>query len=310
VEREKPKLLVVDDEKTNLDVLTGLLSQEYRIVVAKDGVQALRRLATPPVPDLVLLDVIMPGMDGFEVCRKMKENLSTRNVPVIFVTCRSSEEDEALGFDVGAVDYITKPFIPAIVKARVRTHVELKRRGDMLERLSNFDALTGIANRRRFDEFLQFEWNRSLRTGHALSLLLADVDYFKLFNDNYGHGQGDQCLIQVARALSRPMQRTMDLVARYGGEEFACILPETSAAGALAVAERMRGSVLDLQVAHAFSKVASFVTVSLGVATMIPDKDQTFARLVEKADNALYQAKNQGRNRVVLADRLDPIKVG
>ncbi|HIJ83145.1 MAG: response regulator receiver modulated diguanylate cyclase [Magnetococcales bacterium] len=310
MEREKPKLLVVDDEKTNLDVLTGLLSQEYRIVVAKDGVQALRRLATPPVPDLVLLDVIMPGMDGFEVCRKMKENLSTRNVPVIFVTCRSSEEDEALGFDVGAVDYITKPFIPAIVKARVRTHVELKRRGDMLERLSNFDALTGIANRRRFDEFLQFEWNRSLRTGHALSLLLADVDYFKLFNDNYGHGQGDQCLIQVARALSRPMQRTMDLVARYGGEEFACILPETSAAGALAVAERMRGSVLDLQVAHAFSKVASFVTVSLGVATMIPDKDQTFARLVEKADNALYQAKNQGRNRVVLADRLDPIKVG
>ncbi|HAT51222.1 MAG: PleD family two-component system response regulator [Nitrospirae bacterium] len=302
MEDHKPKLLIVDDEKINLDILTGLLSQEYRTVIAKDGVQALKRLETVPLPDLVLLDVTMPGMDGFEICRRMKANLLTHNIPVIFVTSRTGEDDETLGFDVGAVDYITKPFHPAIVRARVRTHVELKRRGDILERLSSLDPLTGIANRRRFDEFLNFEWNRSVRTGHMLSLVLIDVDYFKLFNDNYGHGKGDRCLIQVARALSKPTQRTMDLVSRYGGEEFACILPETSVDGALAVAERLRSTVEELDIPHAFSTVVPHVTISLGVATTVPTKEKTFCSLIERADRALYCAKDQGRNRTVLAE--------
>ncbi|MBF0107955.1 MAG: PleD family two-component system response regulator [Magnetococcales bacterium] len=301
MEGEKAKLLIVDDEKINLDVLLSVLGQEYRTVVATDGAMALRRLETPPLPDLVLLDVMMPGMDGFTVCRKMKENLLTRNIPVIFVTSRTGEADEAVGFAAGAVDYIIKPFHPAIVRARVRTHMELKRRGDMLERLSNLDALTGIANRRRFDEFLRFEWNRSVRTGHPVSMVLIDVDHFKLYNDNYGHGQGDHCLIEVARALTGPMQRAMDLVARYGGEEFATILPETTQEGAVAVAERMRLAVANLGIIHSFSSAAPHVTISLGVATVWPGKDDPAQYLIEKADNALYLAKGQGRNRYVVA---------
>ncbi|MBF0146727.1 MAG: diguanylate cyclase [Magnetococcales bacterium] len=302
MEGEKAKLLIVDDEKINLDILIGLLGDEYRTVVAKDGEQALHRLEALPLPDLVLLDVIMPGMDGFEVCRRMKENLLTRNIPVIFVTSRTGEMDEAVGFDAGAVDYIVKPYHPAIVRARVRTHVDLKRRGDMLERLSNLDPLTGIANRRRLDEFLNFEWSRSIRTGHPLSMILIDVDHFKRFNDTYGHGQGDRCLIQVARALSRPIQRAMDLVARYGGEEFACILPETGAEGAMAVAERMRVAVSDLGIPHVASTVAPRVTISLGVASVTPNKNDLAQFLMEKADDALYLAKNRGRNQVVFSE--------
>lgn len=296
---EMPKILVVDDEKINLDVLGGLLQPHYRVVFAKDGEQAIHRMEKVPLPDLVLLDIIMPGIDGYEVCRRLKDTLSTRNIPVIFITAMGQEKDETQGFAVGAVDYIVKPFSPPIVLARVKTHIELKRRGDMLERLAILDGLTGIPNRRRFDQFLDYEWERSLRYGRAFSLLLMDIDYFKLYNDSYGHAEGDRCLRSVAGAIVRAMPRSVDLAARYGGEEFACVLPETGVEGARVVAERILDNIHAMGIPHINSKVAELVTMSIGVVTALPSSSIRTLDMVKMADKALYQAKHGGRNRIV-----------
>ncbi|MBF0611286.1 MAG: PleD family two-component system response regulator [Magnetococcales bacterium] len=293
------KILVVDDEKVNLDVLAGLLKNDYRVVLAKDGQQALHRLEQAPLPDLILLDVMMPGMDGYQVCKHIKSNPLTRNIPVIFITALAEEKSQISGFDVGAVDYIIKPFSAPIVLARVRNQLEMKRRGDLLEELAIRDALTGIANRRRFDQFLAYEWERSQRYQRPFSLLLVDVDHFKLYNDHYGHGEGDHCLRQVAEAIARAMPRSIDLACRYGGEEFACLLPETSSPGATKVAERILNHVRALAIPHQASLVENHVTVSIGVATLLPKADMAMKKLVELADQNLYQAKHQGRNRVV-----------
>ncbi|MBF0147425.1 MAG: diguanylate cyclase [Magnetococcales bacterium] len=294
----KAKILIVDDEKINIDILDGLLKPFYKTVVAKDGSQALKRLEKPPLPDLILLDVVMPGMDGYEVCRRVKNNLLTREIPIIFVTGQAEERHEALGFQVGAVDYISKPLSPLITLARVKNHVELKRRGDMLEQMAVLDALTGIANRRRFNEFLEYEWERSLRYRHPLSLILMDIDFFKRYNDHFGHAKGDECLVKVARAIAEAMPRTVDLACRYGGEEFACILPETHVDGAGIVAHRILANCRNLHLPHPRSDAGELVTLSLGTSTLIPAHDVCREDLIEMADRALYWAKNHGRNQV------------
>ncbi|MDM8517242.1 diguanylate cyclase [Desulfobacterales bacterium HSG16] len=295
---ELSKILVVDDEKINIDVLVGLLKPYYRTVVAKDGMQALKRLETQPLPDLILLDIIMPGMNGYEVCIKIKDNPATRDIPVIFITGKHEEDDEARGFWVGAVDYITKPFSPLIALSRVKNHIELKRRGDMLERLAGLDGLTGIPNRRQFDQFLNAEWKRSLRYNRSFSLIFIDIDFFKLFNDHYGHTKGDECLKKVAHSIFNAAPRTEDLTARYGGEEFACILPETGNEGALKVARRIIESVRALKVPHVQSKIADYVTISVGLATASQPLGRAL-NLVSLADKAVYQAKEKGRNQIV-----------
>ncbi len=295
---ERPKILIVDDERINIDILVDLLKPHYRTVAAKNGEQALRRLAHPPLPDLILLDIVMPGMDGYEVCRKIKDRPESRDLPVIFITGKNDEQDEARGFQAGAVDYIVKPFSPLIALARVKTHVELKRRGDMLAELAGLDGLTGIPNRRQFDRSLSSEWERSVRHRHALSLLFIDIDFFKPYNDHYGHTEGDECLKRVARAIRKDMIRAEDLASRYGGEEFACILPQTDNGGALQVARRILHSVRALGIPHAKSAAAEQVTVSIGVATAAPATADRALHLIESADRALYQAKQQGRNRI------------
>ncbi|MEO5349062.1 MAG: diguanylate cyclase [Magnetococcus sp. YQC-3] len=298
-EEAQAKVLIVDDETVSIDVLIGLLRPYYRVISAKSGEHALQRLASHPPPDLVLLDITMPGMDGYEVCRQLKEDARTKDIPVIFITSSTTEADETKGFAVGAVDYIGKPYSPAIVLARVKTHIELKKRGDMLERLAVLDGLTCIPNRRRFDQFLDYEWSRSLRYTYSFSLLLMDVDFFKLFNDHYGHSRGDDCLKRVASAILQAMPRTIDLAARYGGEEFACIMPETDSAGAQVVAERILSSVRALEIPHAKSAVAGHVTLSIGIASLVPTAQQRTLDLISMADKALYQAKRSGRNRAV-----------
>lgn len=298
-QEEKTKILVVDDEKANIDVMVGLLSPHYKVVAAKNGEQALKRLEHPPLPDLILLDVMMPGMDGYEVCRRIKQNSATRHIPVIFITGKDHEQDEARGFQAGAVDYITKPFSPLIGLARVNTHIELKRRGDMLERLVGLDGLTGIANRRKFDEVLDVEWARAARHGQPISLLMLDIDYFKQYNDYYGHAKGDKTLILVAKAIAQALPRAGDLVARYGGEEFACILSQTTVAGAQTVAMRMHEAINALAIPHEKSEVAPHLTVSIGVASSFPGADNS-SNFIDKADKALYRAKHQGRNQVVI----------
>jgi diguanylate cyclase (GGDEF)-like protein len=208
------------------------------------------------------------------------------------------EEDEAKGLELGGIDYLTKPVRPAIVRARVRNHLELSHYRDFLEELSGTDGLTGIANRLRFDEFLMREWRRALRNRMPLSLILLDIDLFKAFNDHYGHLAGDDCLRQVAWVLTEGLRRPADLAARYGGKEFAGLLPETDAKGALWVASQILEKVSGLNIPHASSPVADHVTVSIGVATLIPVVGQSAMDLIWRADVLLQAAKQSGRNQV------------
>jgi diguanylate cyclase (GGDEF)-like protein len=296
----KGKLLIVDDQPANIRVMAEALRDDYELFFATNGERALEIIAGGAA-ELVLLDVVMPGLDGFEVCRRMKDDEATSRIPVIFVTAREEVGDEERGFDLGAVDYITKPIQPPIVRARVRTHIELKRARDLLESLASIDAVTTIANRRRFDSSLETEWKRCARSHSPLTVAIADVDHFKSFNDTYGHMRGDECLRAVALAIRSVARRPGDLAARYGGEEFAVVLPETDAAAARAIMESMLEAVRALHVVHSGSSCADFVTISAGVATIVPSMEMSPSVIVLPADAALYEAKQSGRNRVCYA---------
>ncbi|HYD68375.1 diguanylate cyclase [Azospirillum sp.] len=294
---DKQSVLIVDDEPGNIQLLAGLLRDECELCFATSGEEALE-IARLVAPDLILLDVLMPSMDGFEVCRRLKADPSTHDIPVVFVTARGEVDDETRGLDAGGVDYIIKPVSLPVVRARVRVHLRLKRHEDRLRASALMDGLTGIANRRRFDEVLNVEWRRAWRSREPLSAILADVDLFKRYNDRYGHLEGDACLRRVAGALDGLARRPGDLAARYGGEEFVCLLPSTNLEGATALAERMRTAVLDLRLPHAGSTVGPWVTVSVGVATAVPADGLEAADLLRQADEMLYRAKRSGRNRV------------
>jgi|GEM_PF-1949041 len=293
------KVLVVDDVSENIEVLMELLKSDYKVVGARNGEKALEIVRSKQAPDIVLLDVNMPGLSGFDVCRTMKEKEGTRDIPVIFITAESEVAEQARGFDLGAVDYITKPIVPAIVKMRVKTQLEIKKQRDLLARLSTIDGLTQIPNRRRFDDILLRDWNRCTRNNAYLSLILMDIDHFKQYNDHYGHQTGDDCLKQVAAALLKGCMRETDLVARYGGEEFVAVLPDTDHDGAMVVAGRMRNLIAFLDIPHANSSAAGYVTVSQGVVTTIPRQSMTVQQFIESADECLYEAKRTGRNRAV-----------
>jgi len=308
----KPSILVVDDTPDNIDVLKEALKKDYIVRPALDGATALKIALSVPKPDLILLDIMMPGMDGYEVIRRLQADGHTREIPVIFVTAASGIASELKGFELGAVDYITKPFNPVIVRARVSTHLELheirkklekqnqelKAQTDLLERIVHLDSLTGISNRRHFDKMLEVEWNLALRNNAPLSIIVADIDYFKGFNDHYGHIEGDQCLCSVAQRLSSLLQRPTDMVARYGGEEFVAILPGTDMKGVSLLAENWRAGVEGLRLPHAVSSVADHVTISVGHATLVPTRDLVPYYLVGVADEMMYQAKESGRNMV------------
>lgn len=293
----RPRLLVVDDQPINVQTLYQALSAEHQVFVATGGEQALK-LAREKQPDLILLDVVMPDIDGYEVCRRLLADPATAGIPVIFVTAHSDENEEAHGLDAGAVDFIAKPINPRVVRARVKTHLTLKQQSDLLRQMAFVDGLTGVFNRRYFDEQLQQEWLRSMRNKTPLSLMLIDIDAFKPYNDRYGHQAGDECLRRVAHALAAGLQRPADLVARYGGEEFGCILPETDASGALALAGRLGDAVRGLAIEHLESPAARCVTVSIGVcghADGVPGTSASMAELLVRTDRQLYRAKNSGR---------------
>ena len=294
----KPKLLIVDDQAINVQVLFSTFSGDFQVFMATSGAKALEACAKQ-LPDLVLLDVMMPEMDGYEVCRRLKADPLTAGIPVIFVTAHNDDASEEQGLDVGAVDFISKPINIKIVRARVRTHVTLKLQSDLLRSLAFVDGLTGVRNRRYFDEQLAIEVPRAQRNKQPLSLILLDVDFFKRYNDHYGHQAGDDCLRQLANTFQGCLKRPADLVARYGGEEFVCLLPDTNAQGALRVAESLRLAVMACEIPHAESTAHTCVTVSLGLATLSPEQPVAAAELLKQADQRLYLAKAQGRNRVV-----------
>ncbi|MEO5345632.1 MAG: diguanylate cyclase [Magnetococcus sp. YQC-9] len=290
-------VLVVDDEPANIEVLAKVLQPDHRVLFTTDPAKAMN-LAEQKGPDLILLDVIMPNMDGYEVCRRLKSRGATRDIPVIFVTAMGEEQFEAIGFEAGGVDYVTKPIKPFLLRARVKTHIALKRQNDLLRRLASLDGLTGIPNRRSLDDFLRQEWHRGLRHETRLSAMLIDVDYFKKFNDSQGHQAGDACLRQIAGALTRVLERKTDLVARYGGEEFACILPETPLQGAIHTAEKIQQAVAALAIPHPKSDVAEIVTLSLGVISVTPRRGHEPEEVLAAADQLLYMAKLSGRNQL------------
>ncbi|WP_371372434.1 diguanylate cyclase [Sporomusa aerivorans] len=298
---EKQTVLIVDDMKFSRHLLKSLLEDDYYVLCASSGRQALELIMAQPV-DLVLLDIIMPDMDGRELCRQLKSDPVTQDVAVIFISVKDETEDQMQGFALGAIDYITKNTAPAVVQARVRCHLELKKQRDRLAKWSFTDALTGIPNRRYFDETLGKLWCYALRNQDLLSCLLIDIDFFKNYNDSYGHMEGDHCLKKVAGAVQAALLRPIDTAARYGGEEFIVLMPSTPCAGAVRVAERIQANIRELRIEHRLSGVSNLVTVSIGIATLKPDRRYDPAVLIKRADFGLYKAKNEGRNRFVIIE--------
>ena len=290
-------LLIVDDEKQNRLLLTELFGTTYKIIQAKNGVQALEK-ARQHRPDLILLDVLMPEMDGMDVLRELKRDDATRLIPVIFITALDSATDEENGLNLGAVDYISKPFHPPIVRVRVRNQLQLVHQRRLLEQLASLDGLTGIPNRRQFDATLLKEWHRCQRNQQPLSLIVADVDFFKKYNDALGHAAGDRVLQEVAATLRQAARRPGDLVARYGGEEFVLLLPETDATSAQALAEGLQQLLHSKALPHPDSSLGPWLTMSMGGNTTVPCTTALDPEFFTLADAALYRAKHQGRNQV------------
>lgn len=297
---ERAVILIVDDEIANIEIMNSVLEDQYEICFATSGEQAID-VAKSVLPDLILLDVVMPSLDGYEVCRILKQDPLLADIPIIFSTGLDDQDAEARGLALGAIDYITKPIQPVILAARVRNHIELKRLRDKLAAMAVTDALTGLSNRRHLEQVLKTETTRLARTGDWLSFIMVDIDFFKLFNDTYGHPVGDRCIAMVAAALNRAVRRASNLSARYGGEEFACVLPGASPQAALAVATDIQAQVRSLGIPHMASSISSYVTVSVGVtsARCLPDMPSDL--WVQNADQQLYASKSEGRNRIAVS---------
>ncbi len=310
------KILIIDDMPGNIKTLGEILRDRNDIIVATDGPGGIA-LAASEAPDLILLDIMMPDMDGFAVCRALKERTKTASIPVIFTTALTDTDDIVRGFESGAVDYITQPFNPRELIARVNTHLELVKARDQLtiyaeslEEMSRqlldkttqlnisarTDYLTGLANRIHMMERLREESARSRRGGKPCAVIIADIDHFKAINDTHGHECGDHVLGSIADIM-RANIREQDVLARWGGEEFLFLLPETDAAGSSVLAEKIRGAVECERISYHDTIVP--VTLTLGVASLNPEDDIDAS--IRRADEALYEGKRTGRNRVVVA---------
>ncbi|MDP5338247.1 MAG: PleD family two-component system response regulator [Nodularia sp. (in: cyanobacteria)] len=328
--KQPPVILVADDDKTIRLLLREAMEKEgYRVVEAADGKQCLDTYQTVK-PDIVLLDAIMPVMDGFTCCKQLlqiaRKNLMTaldnldtesplgntvisnlwERTPILMITSLDDQESVNRAFDAGATDFLTKPIHLAVLRQRLRkllqqaqVYKQLEAANLALQHLANVDGLTGLANRRRFDYYLNTQWINSAQEQSPLSLILCDIDFFKFYNDQYGHPAGDICICKVGNLLNDKARKHQDLVARYGGEEFAVIMPYADVSGAFYVARAIQTGVNNLQIAHTASTISQYVTMSMGVATMNPTWESSPSNLIMAADQALYQAKKQGRNRIV-----------
>jgi len=288
---DKPYILIVDDVPANIQTLADVLKDKYRIKVATDGYRCLELARQEPQPDLILLDIEMPGISGFEVCKQLKKDTLTQDIPVIFVTANDQEEDEEKGLHIGAVDYITKPIRPVIVAARVDTHITLKIQRDLLTRMATHDQLTGLYNRHFLMETASKKTAYAQRHHSSISLLILDIDHFKKTNDNYGHPFGDRVLQEIG-ALLKKFSRMEDIVTRFGGEEFVILFDACPLQNALDKAEQLREQIAQLK------PDGHKITVSIGLTEITSEQD-SLEQMIKRADQALYQAKKQGRNRVI-----------
>ncbi|MFZ6642265.1 diguanylate cyclase [Undibacterium sp. TC4M20W] len=295
----RPRILIVDDQVINIQALHQIFASDHEVFMATSGQSALDFCRKTP-PDLILLDVIMPGMDGLEVCAQLKQEELTADIPVLFVTAQNDANEESRALMAGGMDFISKPVNPDVVRARVHTHVTLKLQRDLLKKLVFTDPLTGLANRRNFDQAIAREWRHCQRNGKSLAVLMIDIDCFKQYNDTYGHQQGDTCLQAVAACLQAGFRRPHDIVARYGGEEFICLMPECELQSAISKAASVLRTITDQAIPHSSTKVSDsdIVTLSIGVAATVPGNQLSIDELIAKADQKLYEAKQAGRNRV------------
>lgn len=295
---EKPRVLIIDDDTLYLQIMTDALQDTCDVTVAKDHEQGWELATQKPFPDIILLDVVMPKISGHDLCRKLKKHPLTFKIPVIFISALSNVEDKTKGFDLGAVDYVTKPIEVPVLRARVRNHIMLRLQQEMLEDLSARDALTGLSNKRRYYEAIESEWKRASRADECLGLIVLDIDHFKKYNDSLGHGAGDMCLQKVASVIKQSVVRPGDLVARIGGEEFAVILPNSDIDATNIVANRILENINAAQIPHPQSKTSDYITLSLGIASKKPSLEDSTRDLFHSADDALYKAKRSGRNQI------------
>lgn len=290
----KKMILVVDDDPTSIKLATIVLEKSYDVRIVKDSERAFDA-ALKVCPDLILLDVMMPGIDGYEVCRQLQECTETQDIPVIFLSGKTESIDEAKGFEFGAVDYIHKPFSGAVMLARINTHLTLKHQRDLLRKLTITDGLTGVTSRRGFDELLQREWRRCSRAKLPISVLAVDIDYLKQYNDHYGHQEGDYCIKTIAESLKLVAFRAFDIIARYDGGQFVLILPETGNMEMLQIADRIHEETEILGIPHVKTPELR-VTVSIGGYTQVPGSMVTPSAIMSYVDQRLYNAKQAGRN--------------
>lgn len=291
------KILIVDDSAIQAGQLKSILDADYDVTIAQTAKERLHYAKLEEF-SLILLDVVMPEMDGFTLLKRLQEEIITRNVPVILITSLSDTENEQRGFMLGAVDYITKPFHPLIVQARVNTHVKLYLYRKQIEQQSMTDQLTGIANRRQYDLYSAAKWEEVVRLQIPFSICMFDIDNFKMYNDTFGHPAGDKVIAAVANILSGSLQRVTDFVARYGGEEFIAIILGDKAKKIYRHTEKIRKRVEELHIPQATS-VGKWVTISSGGVTVIPQYRDKYTTYLKIADAMLYDAKRFGRNRVV-----------
>jgi len=294
------KICLVDDNMTSLTIARDMLKTSYKVYPSPSAAKFFE-LIENVTPDLILMDVDMPQMNGYEAVELLKKDERFKDIPVIFLTAKDDEESELKGFELGAVDYITKPFHPSIIKARITTHLTIVEQRRIIERISLTDTLTKIPNRRNFDKQLDGEWKRSIREDLPIGMIIIDADHFKSFNDDYGHQQGDVALQTLAHVISTSIRRGADFAARWGGEEFTVLLPNTQADGVMKVAENIRMNVEKCTIPRIDDASLSLnITVSIGGVSEEPNADSSMEDFLKKADEALYEAKESGRNRFCL----------
>ncbi|MDF1757557.1 MAG: diguanylate cyclase [Legionellaceae bacterium] len=295
----RSRVLIVDDQPASIKLLNGFFAEEYEVFMATSGKQALE-ICEKSLPDIILLDVVMPDMDGLQLCMLLRKNTKTKDIPVIFITSLQSTDDETACWEAGGVDFVNKPINPTTLRNRIKSHLTLKFQSEYLKKLALSDALTMIANRRCFDERLDLDFRRAKRNNQSMALLLIDVDNFKTFNDEYGHQTGDECLRKIASTLTSSLNRPADLAARYGGEEFVCLLPETEERGAYFIAEKILKKVRELRINTLTKEVVNSPTVSIGVAIYPSLGLTSIESFIKEADARLYLAKKHGRNCIIL----------
>jgi len=300
-ENVKNNVLIIDDSDLNLTILTDILSPYYNIYTAKNGIDGIES-AKNHQPDIIILDIILPGMDGYETITVIKNDVKIKKIPVIFITGLTDTKEEEKGLAMGGADYITKPFSPEIVKLRVGNQIRMLEYINEIERMSMNDVMTGLPNRRSFDERLSMEWKRALRIGHPISILVIDIDFFKKYNDTHGHLNGDIILREVAKAIKQTTNRPGDFTARWGGEEFIVLLPDTDSKGAAEIAEQIRKNIENTRVILNDGSVTR-ACVSVGVNTHVPNPVYSIDKFIHYADDALYSAKANGRNQICVSNK-------